>query len=190
MLWQIITLYLYLNMYLKVITLIYILRTYTLVLSSQCICYIAYTICAAFQSSVDCSLVTQLRLVLVRFSYHLHIVIMTFIVYSNLIFIWHTVSVCWRDASILVLSCHQRLSIDFICIYIFTLIYILSQFWYCNLMCENKQKTNKQIYIYIYLFIYFVHVQQSRVFYYLQFGRLKGFVSTKEIEDILKNLVI
>ena len=33
------------------------LCTYTLVLTLQCICYIAYTIFAAFHSSIDSSLV-------------------------------------------------------------------------------------------------------------------------------------
>ena len=80
---------------------------------------------------VYCSLVTCSFSI---FSAYLHTVLMVFIVYSNWILFWHTVSVCWRDANILVLPRHQRLSIDLhICICI------------CICVC---------MYVYVYLHIY------------------------------------
>ena len=66
-------------------------------------------------------------------------VLMAFIVYSNWILFWHTVSVCLCDANILLLPRHQRLSIDFICICICVCMYL-----YVYL----------HIYIYIYIYIY------------------------------------
>ena len=94
---------------------------------------------------VYCSLVTFSFSI---FSAYLHTVLMAFIVYSNWIFFGHTVSVCWRDANILVLPRHQRLSIDlhicicmcmYVCVCIFTHIYI----YICICMC---------VYIYIYVY--------------------------------------
>ena len=82
------------------------------------------------------------RLVFVTFSFYLHTVLMTFIVYSNWIFLL-TVSGCWRDANILVLPRHQRLSIEFICICI--CICICTCICICMCVC---------MYIYIYIYIY------------------------------------
>ena len=58
-----------------------------------------------------------------------------FIVYSNWILFWHTVSVCWRDANILVLPRHQRLSIDFICICVCSCMYVYVYLHTCVCTC-------------------------------------------------------
>ena len=106
-----------------------IVHVYPLVIYFQCNCFIAYTICAAFHSSVDYS---QLRLVLVTFSYYLHTVIRTFTVYFNQILFSHTVSVCWRDANI------HAIRDCLLILYIFYFVLSINV-QYCNLMCEiNK----------------------------------------------------
>ena len=79
------------------------------------------------------------------FSVYLHTVLMAFIVYSNWILFWHTVSVRWRDANILVLPRHHRFSIDFICICIIMCMYICVCIFTYIYMC---------IYIYIYVYIF------------------------------------
>ena len=91
---------------------------------------------------VNCSLVT---FSFSTFSVYLHTVLMAFIVYSNWILFWHTVSVCWRDADILVLPRHPRLSIDLhicicicVCMYVYVYLHIYMYMY---------------VYIYIYMYI-------------------------------------
>ena len=85
---------------------------------------------------VYCSLVTFSFSI---FSAYRHTVLMAFIVYSNWILFWQTFSVCWRDANILILPRHQRLSIDLICMYIYIYIYI------CEILLATRAHRQKTI---------------------------------------------